>query len=228
VAFAEREARAAERFARAARRAGLRRAVYLGGPPPTDGERSPHLASRLAVERALREGAGELVALRASIVVGARSRSFRLLVRLVERLPALPLPPWREHRTAPVDERDLLAMLVAAADAPLPPGATTLDAAGPDVLTFGEIVRRIAEHMLVGRVGVELPWSGGAVTERAVAAVADEDPALVRALMGSLGGDLVGGAEPAAAALGVRLHSFDAAVEHALARWERVEPLAAR
>ena len=71
------------------RAAGVRRIVYLGGLVPHDGAASRHLASRLAVEQALLDAAPESIALRASIVIGARSRSFRFLVRLIERLPVL-------------------------------------------------------------------------------------------------------------------------------------------
>ena len=93
----------------------MRRIVYLGGLLPSDGAPSRHLASRLAVEQALLEAAPESVALRASIVVAARSRSFRFLVRLIERLPVLALPAWRANRTQPVDGRDVLEFLAAAA-----------------------------------------------------------------------------------------------------------------
>ena len=60
----------------------------------------------------------EGIALRASIVIGARSRSFRFLVRLIERLPVLALPAWRDNRTAPIDGRDVLEFLARAATAP--------------------------------------------------------------------------------------------------------------
>ena len=60
----------------------------------------------------------EGIALRASIVIGARSRSFRFLVRLIERLPVLALPAWRTNRTAPIDGRDVLDFLARAATAP--------------------------------------------------------------------------------------------------------------
>ena len=46
--------------------------------------------------------------------------------------------------------------------------------------------------------------------------------------MESLDGDLLPADDRAARLLDVPLHSFDSAVEHALAEWERVEPLAAR
>ena len=55
-AYAERDRRGAEAFARAARDAGVSRLVYLGGLG--QGERlSPHLASRQEVGRILRESA---------------------------------------------------------------------------------------------------------------------------------------------------------------------------
>jgi hypothetical protein len=46
--------------------------------------------------------------------------------------------------------------------------------------------------------------------------------------MGSLGSDLLPRDERARELFGVRLHGFDAAVEHALREWEDAEDLAAR
>src|SRR3954469_19587301 len=110
-----RDRRAAENFAASAQRAGIDRAVYLGGLVPPDRAPSLHLRSRLAVEETVLGSTPRSIALRASIVIGPRSRSFRFLVHLVERLPLIPLPPWREFRTQPVDGRDVLAFLLSAA-----------------------------------------------------------------------------------------------------------------
>jgi uncharacterized protein YbjT (DUF2867 family) len=232
--FPAREAQAALRFADAATRAGVRRIVYLGGPVP-EGSLSCHLQSRLAVERTLLAAVPGSIALRASIVIGARSRSFALLVRLIERLRVLALPAWQSNRTAPVDERDVLAMLTAAAGARLhpgeqdPDGGHVLDAAGPDVVSYGELIERIAELMLVDRAAVRLAsLSLTPVASVIVAALAGEDPALVRPLMESLETDLLPGGRSAAQALTVRLHSLDSAIEHALGEWERTDALSAR
>jgi uncharacterized protein YbjT (DUF2867 family) len=226
--FGVRERLSVEHFVKAAARQGVRRAIYLGGPVPERATASPHLSSRLYVEEALLAGFEEAVALRASIIVGARSRSFRFLVRLVERLRALPLPPWRSYRTAPIDERDVIAMLVAAATTEHAAGGLSLDIAGPDVLTYGEIVERIADLMLVGRVPVPLGFAATPVASRVAAVIAGEDHALIGPLMEGLIADLLPRDDSAAELLGVRRHGFDAAVEHALREWERVEPLAAR
>jgi len=225
--FAERERIAAENFAGAAARAGIARIVYLGGPLPGDRAASPHLASREQVQRILLEAVPSSVALRASIVIGARSRSFRFLVRLVERLPVLTLPAWRSFRTQPIDERDVIELLTAAASATAVAGRS-LDVGGPDILTYGEMISRIADLMLVRRPVLGLGANITPVAARIAAAIAAEDPELILPLMESLQGDLLGADDHAAELLGVELHSFDSAVEHALGAWEQSEPLAAR
>lgn len=226
--FGARERAAAERFAAAAQAAGVRRIVYLGGLVPHDAPASPHLASRLAVERILLGALPDSTALRASIVIGARSRSFRFLVRLIERLPLVALPAWRAHRTQPIDERDVIESLARAATAPAAAGRS-LDVAGPDVVTYGELVERIRDAMLLGRPLVRLPRSGPrAVTSAVAAAVAGERRELIGPLMAGLHSDLLPRPGASAELLGVRLHALDAAIEHALREWERREPLAAR
>jgi uncharacterized protein YbjT (DUF2867 family) len=187
---------------------------------------SRHLASREEVERILLEAVPDSVALRASIVIGAHSRSFRLLVHLVERLPVLTLPAWERFRTRPIDARDVTEMLAAAAGAPL--GGRSLEVGGPDILSYGQMMKAIAELMLVNRPSLRLRVSLTAITARVAAAITGEDPELVVPLMEGLQGDLLPADDHAAELLNVRLHSFDSAVENALREWERLEPLAAR
>jgi uncharacterized protein YbjT (DUF2867 family) len=229
--FTEREIRAAENFAAAAARAGVSRIVYLGGLVPRWGseERTPasrHLASREAVERILLDAVPDSVALRASIVIGERSRSFRFLVRLVERMPVLTLPAWHRFRTQPIDARDVTEMLAACSAVEL--SRRSLDVGGPDVLTYGEMITEIAELLLVNRPSLRLGVSATPFAGRLAAAIAGEDPALVLPLMEGLQGDLLAADDHVPELLGVRLHSFRAAVEHALGDWEESERLRAR
>jgi uncharacterized protein YbjT (DUF2867 family) len=226
--FDARDRRAAKNFADAAKAAGVGRVIYLGGLVPEGKEASLHLASRLEVERLLHDAAPASVALRASIVIGARSRSFRFLVRLVERVPVMPLPAWRDFRTQPIDARDVLAFLVAAATTEHANGALSLDIAGPDVVTYGELVERIRDAMLVDRPPVRLGFNLTPVASRVAAAIAGESIELVGPLMEGLNGDLLPRDDSAPELLGVRLHRLDAAIERSLRDWEAVEELAAR
>ncbi len=226
--FALRERTAADNFARAAAAAGVRRIVYLGGLVPAAGPRSAHLSSRMAVEQVLLDAVPDSVALRASIVIGARSRSFRFLVRLVERLPVLAIPAWRHNRTAPIDERDVVEMLARAADSDEVAGEI-LDIGGPDVVSYGELIDRIADLMLVDRAAVRFNrLTVTPIASRVAAVIAGEEYALIGPLMESLDSDLLPRDDRAVRLLDVRLHTLDAAIEHALAEWERDEPLAAR
>jgi len=156
--FSSRDRRAAETFAEAARSAGVERVVYLGGIVPSDGAISPHLSSRREVEEILLEASPSATALRASVVIGAQSSSFRMLVRLVERLRFLPMPAWRENRTQPIAERDAIEFLARTPTVAAAAGRS-LDIAGPDVITYAGIIERIAESMGVGRVPLSLGFS---------------------------------------------------------------------
>jgi uncharacterized protein YbjT (DUF2867 family) len=226
--FPAAERRAAENYAFAARMAGVRRTLYLGGPVPPGDTPSPHLASRLAVEKQLLEGTPEALAFRASIVIGANSRSFRFLVRLVERLPVLVLPAWRDHRTAPVDERDVSEFLLRGATVENP-GRQALDIAGAETLSYRELIERIRDLMMLSRPTLGLPYlTLTPIASRIAAVIAGEDPGFIGPLMESLDTDLLTDGDHAAELLGVRRHSLDAAIEKALRDWEQTEELSAR
>jgi uncharacterized protein YbjT (DUF2867 family) len=226
--FAARDRQAATNFADAAAAAGVERVVYLGGIEPASGAVSPHLRSRLEVERILREAVPRSTALRASIVIGAGSSSFRVLVRLVERLRVLPMPGWRRHRTQPIDERDMIEYLARTPQVE-PAAGRSLDIVGPDVLSYGEMIDRIAELMGVGRMPVGFKSSLTPPASVVVSAVTEQPIELVRPLMQSLESDMLpSDPEEAARLYGIRPRRFDRAVEHALAEWEAAEPLGAR
>ena len=184
------------RRARARRRGALRRGRARGRRaagrlPRRPGARRAavaHLASRLAVEEALLAAAPEAVALRASIVVGARSRSFRFLVRLVERVPVMPLPAWRDHRTQPIDVRDVIAYLVARRDARRgrrPAVARRRRPGRPDLRRARSSAS--ADALLVARPrGAAAASSLTPVASAVAAAIAGEDRALILPLMEGL------------------------------------------
>jgi len=230
TSFEARDRQAANNFAAACRRTGVERVVYLGGIAP-NGRPSPHMGSRLEVERILMENLPRATGLRASIVIGAHSPSFRLMVRLIERLPVLPLPPWRHRRTQPVAERDVIECLVRTPLIDRTEGRS-IDVVGPDVLTYAEMLHGIAAELGVDRPEVNLPVFTAPTFAAVASTIAGSDLALVRALMGSLNADVLprsaDAAQEMARLFGVTPLRFDRAVRRALADWEEEEPLAAR
>jgi len=225
--FADRDRIAAENFAAAATDAGVERIVYLGGLVPEGGPRSAHLASRLEVEEILLGALPRSTALRASILIGANSSSFRILVRLVSSLRLLPLPAWRGNRTQPIFEGDAIEYL---ARTPETPGAEgrSLDIVGPEVFSYSEMIERIAEAMGVGRMPLPVPATQTPAASAVVSAVTDQPLELVRPLMESLEHDLLPRNDDARRIYSLTPHPFERALEHALRDWERSEALAAR
>ncbi|MGC4867876.1 SDR family oxidoreductase [Micromonospora sp. DT53] len=136
---------AATNFAAAARAAGVRRIVYLGGPEPaSDAEvPSPHLRSRAEVGRILLASGVPTAVLRAAVIIGSGSASFEMLRYLTERLPAMITPRWVRNRIQPIAVRDVLRYLAGCADLPAEVNRG-FDIGGPDVLTFREMMQRYA------------------------------------------------------------------------------------
>ena len=117
ASFEAQDRLAARNFGRAAREAGIRRIVYLGGLGDESRELSPHLRSRHEVGRVLREAGVPVIEFRASIVIGSGSLSFEMIRALVERLPVMVTPRWVRVIAQPIAIDDLLAYLEAAIDA---------------------------------------------------------------------------------------------------------------
>jgi uncharacterized protein YbjT (DUF2867 family) len=153
--FAEQDRIAARNFAGAARRAGVRRIIYLGGLGHGQ-DLSPHLKSRHEVGDLLRESGVPVVELRASIVIGSGSLSFELIRALVERLPVMITPRWVEVEAQPIAVDDLLACLVAALDVPLAE-SRVLEIGGADRVTYGDLMREYARQRGLRRPMVRVP-----------------------------------------------------------------------
>jgi uncharacterized protein YbjT (DUF2867 family) len=163
--FEREDRQAATNFAKAAKQAGVRRIVYLGGlGDDTDPGLSPHLRSRHEVGEILRDSGVEAVEFRASMVVGAGSGSFQLMKSLTDRLPVMLCPRWLTTPTQPVAVDDVLAYLVAALDLP-PGGSRIFEIGGADVVSYGHLIREYARQKGLRRwlisVPVLTPWLSG-------------------------------------------------------------------
>ncbi len=158
--FEDLERRAATNFAEMASREGVGRVVYLGGLG--DRPRSKHLRSRHRTAEILRESGPPLTYFRAGMVVGAGSESYRTLRYLVERLPAMIAPAWIATPTQPIAVDDVITYLASAPDVAASAGRE-VQIGGPDVLSYGDMLDRMAEALGVRRrpkvpVPLLTPW----------------------------------------------------------------------
>lgn len=146
--FAERDRRGATVLARAAQGAGVRQIVYLGGLGGEGTELSEHLRSRRETQHALAQGDVPVTTIGAAVVVGKGSAAFETIVALVDRLPAMVCPRWVSTPTQPIALDDIVTYLAAVCGLPEALGQT-FQAGGPEVMTYRDMIERIA--MIRGR-----------------------------------------------------------------------------
>jgi uncharacterized protein YbjT (DUF2867 family) len=177
----------ADNFGRAAAEAGVDRIVYLGGLLPTGESKnlSPHLASRLEVEKALGAHGVPVTAVRAGLVVGAEGSSLNLLVRLVERLPLMVCPSWTSSRTQPIALSDVVEVLAHCCVDEETRGRVC-EVGGPDVLSYREMMQVTARVLGRRRPMLPVPLVTPALSELWVSLVTGTSRSLVRPLIESL------------------------------------------
>lgn len=154
--FESQDREAARNFAEAARRAGVRRIIYLGGLGH-GASLSPHLRSRHEVGDLLRASGVPVLEFRASIVLGSGSLSFEMIRALVERLPVMVTPRWVEIKSQPIAIDDLLAYLVAALDVSFE-GSRVFEIGGADQVSYGDLMGEYARQRGLRRTMIRVPF----------------------------------------------------------------------
>ena len=192
ASFEQRDRVAAQVFAGAARQAGVRRLVYLGGivsGPP--GELSPHLRSRGEVGEILLGSGVPTAAVQAAVIIGSGSASFEMLRYLTERLPVMVTPTWVQNRLQPIAVRDVLRYLVGCAGLPADV-SRRFDIGGPDVLTYADMMRRYAAVAGLGpRLLIPVPLLTPRLSSLWVGLVTPVPAGLARPLVESLRNEVV-------------------------------------
>ncbi|MCB1170024.1 MAG: NAD(P)H-binding protein, partial [Leptospiraceae bacterium] len=146
--FADTDLILADNFARAARKARIKKIVYLGGilPDLPEEELSPHLHSRLEVERVLGSTGIPVISLRAALVLGAGGSSFEMMRKLVDRLPVMICPSWTSSLSNPVYIDDLLSVLSRVIEEKRSRGAV-VNLPGPDRLNYIQLMQKTARAL---------------------------------------------------------------------------------
>jgi tryptophan-rich sensory protein/uncharacterized protein YbjT (DUF2867 family) len=180
--FAERDRAAARGFGEAARDAGVRRIVYLGGLGRGP-DLSEHLASRHEVGRILAESGVPVVELRTSVIVGAGSLPFEMARKLVEKLPVMVTPRWVRTLTQPIGIDDVVAYLVEAADAHVGSGGGIFEVGGADAVSYGDLMREIARQRGLRRWMLRVPVLSPGLSSRWLSLVTPREAGVGRSLI---------------------------------------------
>jgi len=220
--FVASERAAATAFAQMARTEGIGRVVYLGGLG--DSRRSKHLRSRHETALALARHGPPLTYFRAGMVVGAQSESYRTLRYLVERLPAMIAPAWLKNATQPIAIDDTLSFLV---QAPSIAGSTgkEIQIGGPDVLSYGEMLDRMAAVLhLRRRPRVPVPFITPWLSSLWIGFVTPVDAGVARPLVEGLAAPTVVTDASGTELFDVQPIGFDEALRRAVADDPELRP----
>jgi uncharacterized protein YbjT (DUF2867 family) len=223
--FEEQDRLAARNFATAAGQARLERIIYLGGLGREGEDLSAHLRSRREVERLLAEGEVPVTVLRAAIVIGHGGISWEITRQLVQNLPAMVVPKWATTRTQPIALADMIRYLVGVLE-PVEALGQVYEVGGPDVLTYGEMMRRVARlHHNRPLPMVSVPLLTPRLSSRWLSLVTDVDTDTARNLVDSMTNEVVVSDDSIRAVVPGQPMGYDEAVREAFRqRAEATEP----
>ena len=207
----------ADNFSRACARAGVEQVVYLGGIRPQDDDAlSEHLASRQEVAKALASRGTAVTELKAGLIIGAGGSSFRIMIRLVERLPIMITPRWTQSQSRPVAVEDVVTLIDACVANRTTYGESH-DIGGPDELSYVDMMKRAAEALGKRRWVVPIPLFSLGLSIRWVQLFSGAPHELVAPLVRSLEHDMRPGALALQEQLRLKGQSFDESLAKAVA-----------
>ena len=219
--FAERDIAGAETVAREAERAGLDQLVYLGGLGDDSPDLSEHLRSRHETGEALASGSVPVTTLRAAMVVGAGSAAFETILALVDRLPGMVTPRWVTTQTQPIALADVVSYLAGVLGREETFGRS-FDVGGPDVITYREMIERIARLRGKRPLIVEVPLLSPRLSSYWLHLVTPVKAAVARPLIEGLRTATVARDDAIRTLLPFEPTPFDAAARTALVERERL------
>lgn len=191
--FRRTDREAAQNMRDAVDREGVTRLVYLSGiiPEVHRDDLSEHLVSRLEVEETLAGSTASTLTLRAAVVIGSASTSFEIVRQISERMPLVQtIPSWmQDTMVQPVAVVDAVALLADALESPEVTGR--VDLAGPDRLTYPDLLALYAEVAHLTRVRVPIPGLPDEVVGWLAGQLTDVPTPTVESLMASLHHDMV-------------------------------------
>lgn len=181
----------ADNFARGARDNQVKQILFLGGILPKDSKNwSRHLRSRFEVEQTLSSKGTPLTVLRAGIIVGPGGSSFRIIEKLVRRLPVMMCPQWTLSRNQPIGLEDTLKMI----DYCLGRESCyneAFEVGGPEITTYLQMMQTVAKLLGKRRLIFSVPYFSLGLSKLWVSVFTDSSTTLVSPLIESLRHELL-------------------------------------
>jgi uncharacterized protein YbjT (DUF2867 family) len=213
--YQRRDREAARNVSRDAASAGVDQLIYLGGLGGDEPDSSAHLRSRHETGENLAVHGVPVTTLRAAMVIGKGSAAFETILALVKRLPVMIAPNWVSTPTQPIALHDIARFLASVAGY-TPSLGEAFDVGGPEVMTYREMIERIAD--LLGRRPriIEVPILTPTLSALWLELVTPVNASVARPLVEGLRNPTIAHEERLKTLLGHKLTSFDNAARQAL------------
>lgn len=181
---------------------------------------SKHLSSRFKVEQTLKSDSYALTTLRAGIIVGSGSASFEIIRDLVEKLPVMIAPKWLNTKCQPIGIGDVIRFLAAVMFKRYTFNQA-YDIAGPDVMTYKQMLLRFAKVRGLKRKIFTVPVMTPKLSSYWLYFVTSTSYPLASSLVESMKVDVV--AEPNDLAENLQIHpiNYEQAIELAFGKIEQ-------
>ncbi len=213
--FERQDREAARNVSRAASHAGVRQIVYLGGLGGDDPDASAHLRSRRETGEHLASDGVPVTTLRAAMVVGKGSAAFDTILGLVKRLPVMITPSWVSTPTQPIALDDVARYLAGVSGNEAAIGKA-FDVGGPEVMTYRQMIERIAALLGKRPRIVEVPVLTPALSALWLELVTPVNASVARPLVEGLRNPTIAREERLRQLLPFELTPFDVAAQRAL------------
>ena len=188
--FEEMDIQAARNFRKAADENSLKRIIYLGSLGNTEASLSDHLSSRIKVAEDLQKGKTPVTFLRAAVIIGSGSASYKIIHHLVQNCPLFIFPVWANSNCQPIAIRDVIRYLVGCLEKEETTGKT-FDIGGQDILTYRMMIKIEAKILNRKRLFINSVFSLMPVYGRIIRALTPIDYDLIKVLMESCIHDVV-------------------------------------
>ena len=153
--FEDEERQSAANFSSAAKKAGIKKIIYLGGLSHGN-TLSAHLKSRQEVGELLRSSGIPVTEFQASIIIGSGSLSFEMIRALMERLPVMTTPKWINVLSQPIFIDDVVQYLLEAARLPINE-SQIIEIGGPDKMSYLDLMKEYGRQRHLKRLIIPVP-----------------------------------------------------------------------
>jgi uncharacterized protein YbjT (DUF2867 family) len=125
----------------AAAAAGVRKVVHISVSNPGVDDPLDYYAGKARAEAVVRQSGMEWAIVRPTLIFGLGDILINNIAWLLRRVPVFFIPGHGTYRLQPVAGEDVAEIAIWAAGEP---GSVTVDAAGPDIITYADLVNSIA------------------------------------------------------------------------------------